>query len=128
MATVHQARSSVVSLLYAYGFGKDGIEELKENTWSERKIRNRQKEFAITLFDGTIQNLDFIDATITEHLTEKNLDEIGRVEKSILRVGVFEIKFQRTEKAIVINEALELVKEFGVEPAKGLINGVLDSI
>ncbi|HIC09792.1 MAG TPA: N utilization substance protein B, partial [Campylobacterales bacterium] len=49
MATIHQARRGVVSLLYAYDLGNDNLEELKNEYFEERKIRNRQREFAEAL-------------------------------------------------------------------------------
>jgi N utilization substance protein B len=128
LATVHQARSSVISLLYAFDFGNDDMETLKKEMWDEQKIRNRQREFANSLLSGIIENLDFIDKTILEHLRDRDLEDIGKVEKAVLRVGVYEIKFRDTDKAIVINEALELIRDFGIESATKLINGVLDSI
>jgi N utilization substance protein B len=128
VATVHTARGSVVSLLYAYDFSETNLEELKEDIWKHRKVRNRQKDFAEELFSGVIKNIEFVDSMIFDNLKGRNLDEIGKVEKAILRLGVFEIKFKKTDKPIVINEALELVRDFGIEPATKLINAVLDSI
>jgi N utilization substance protein B len=128
VATVHTARGSVVSLLYALEFGDNNIEELKEDIWEHRKVRNRQKEFAEELYSGVVENTEFLDSLINKNLNERTLEEIGRIEKAVLRIGVYEIKFKKTNKAIVINEALELVRDFGIEPATKLINGVLDSI
>jgi N utilization substance protein B len=128
VATIHQARNGVVSLLYAYDLGSDSIDELKHELFEERKIRNKQRVFADKLFDGVMQNLKYIDDLIAEHLTDRTLEEIGKIEKAVLRVGVYEIRFTATDKPIIINEGLELVKDFGLDEGTKLINAVLDSI
>ena len=128
MATIHQARNSVVSLLYAYDLGSDQIESLKEEYLDEKKIRHKQKIFADETFSGVLKNIEYVDKTILEHLKGRSLDELGKIEKAVLRVAVYEMKFTSTDKAILINEALELVKDFGIEEATKFINGVLDSL
>jgi len=128
MATIHQARNSVVALLYAYDLGSNDINSLKDEYLDEKKIRHKQKIFADQLFDGVIKNLEYVDKTLIEHLNGRTLDELGKIEKAVLRVAVYEMKFTSTDKAILINEALELVKDFGIEEAIKFINGVLDSL
>jgi len=128
MATIHQARNSVVSLIYAYDLGTDDIQVLKEEFFDEKKIRNKQKIFADSLFNGILKNLDYIDKSILENSKGRTFAELGKIEKAVLRVGVYEIKFTSTDKAIVINEALELMKDFGIEEAIKFINAVLDSL
>jgi N utilization substance protein B len=69
-----------------------------------------------------------LDEQIQEHLSEWDYDSIGKVEKSILRLGAFEILVQKTDKAIIINEAVELAKELADEKSPKFINGVLDAL
>jgi len=128
MATIHQARNSVVSILYAYDLGSDDIQSLKDEYFDEKKIRHKQKVFADSLFNGILKNLTYIDTSLLENLKGRTFDELGKIEKAVLRVGFYEIKFTSTDKAIVINEALELMKDFGIEEAIKFINGVLDSL
>lgn len=128
MATIHQARRGVVSLLYAYDLGDDNIEELKNEYFEERKIRNRQREFAETLLKGVLEKLEYIDETITKYLKDRTFEEIGDIEKAVLRVGVYEIKFTSTDKPIIINEAIEILKDFGIESGTKFVNGILDKV
>lgn len=62
------------------------------------KIRNQQKEFALKIFNGTVQNIERIDTEIKLHLTQGVLEDIGSVEKSILRLAVYEILFENLQK------------------------------
>ena len=128
MATRHQARKAVIGLLYAYDLGNENIAKFSDEILEEDKIRNKQREFSHTLFDGTIENLETLDEQIQEHLSEWDYDSIGKVEKAILRLGAFEILVQKTNKAIIINEAVELAKELADEKSPKFINGVLDAL
>jgi len=128
MATRHHARTAVVGLLYAYDLGNDKIADFADEILEEDKIRNKQREFSHTLFKGTIDNLDKLDEEIQKHLNEWDYDAIGKVEKAILRLGAYEILVAGTDKAIIINEAVELAKKLADEKAPKFINGVLDAL
>lgn len=127
MATRHQVRQAVVSLLYANEISSANSEFIDEFL-NEKKIRNNQKDFTLELFNGVIANLAAIDEVLNLCLKEWKIDQIGCVERSILRLGGYEMKFTQTDKAVIINEAIELAKEIGGESAPKLINGVLDSL
>ncbi len=128
MATRHQARTAVVGLLYAYDLGNENIGKFSDEILEEGKIRNKQKEFSDVLFQGTIENLEMLDAKIKEHLKDWDYDGIGKVEKAIMRLGAYEILVAKTDKAIIINEAVELAKELADEKSPQFINGVLDAL
>ncbi len=57
MATRTQARESVIGLLYAYDLGNEGIVKFVDEILEDKKIRNKQKDFALNLFNGTIEKL-----------------------------------------------------------------------
>lgn len=128
MATRTQARESVIGLLYAYDLGNEGIAKFVDEILEDKKIRNQQKEFALKLFNGTIENIECIDKEIITHLNQGTLEDIGSVEKSILRLAVYEILFEDLQKAIVINEAIELSKRLASDGAPKFVNGLLDKI
>jgi len=128
MATRHQARTAVVGLLYAYDLGNHNIATFSDEILEEGKIRNKQREFSNSLFSGTIENLEMIDIQIKEHLKDWDYDGIGKVEKAIMRLGAYEILVAKTDKAIIINEAVELAKSLADEKSPQFINGVLDAL
>ena len=128
MATRTQARESVIGLLYAYDLGNESIAKFSDVILEDKKIRNKQKDFALGLFNGTIENLTKVDVEISEHLKERDITDVGSVEKAILRLSIYEILFSGLDKAIVINEAIELSKRLAADNAPKFINGVLDSI
>ena len=128
MATRTQARESVIGLLYAYDLGNEAIAKFSDEILEDKKIRNKQKDFALGLFNGTIENLEKVDIEISTHLNERNISDVGSVEKAILRLSIYEILFGDLDKAIIINEAIELSKRLAADNAPKFINGVLDSI
>ncbi len=128
MATRTQARESVIGLLYAYDLGNEGIVRFVDEILEDKKIRNQQKEFALKIFNGTVEKLEAIDKEIISHLNQRTLEDLGSVEKSILRLAVYEILFEDLPKAIIINEAIELSKRLASDGAPKFVNGLLDKI
>jgi len=128
MATRHQARTAVVGLLYAYDLGNDNIASFSDEILESDKIRNKQREFSKTLFNGTIDNLATIDEEIQKHLKGWDYKSIGKVEKSIMRLAGYEILIEGTDKRIIINEAIELAKALADDKSPRFINAVLDAI
>lgn len=128
MATRTQARESVIGLLYAYDLGNEGIVKFVDEILEDKKIRNKQKDFALNLFNGTVENLEKIDEELVSHLKQGDITDIGSVEKSILRLAIFEIFVEGLEKGIVINEAIELSKKLASDGAPKFINGLLDKV
>ncbi len=128
MATRHQSRSVVVGLLYAHDIGNPEVERFADDLFEEKKIRNRQKEFATGLYSGVLEHLEEIDTHIKEHLKDWDFERLDHVDKSILRLGVFELLHTGLDRAVVINEAVELAKELGSDQSPKFVNGVLDAI
>jgi len=128
VATRTQARESVIGLLYAYDLGNEGIVKFVDDILEDKKIRNKQKEFALSLFNGVVDNIEKIDTEIVSHLNQGVLADIGSVEKSILRLAVYEIQYAELEKAIIINEAIELAKKLASDGAPKFMNGLLDKV
>ena len=128
MATRQQARMAVVSLLYAYDLGNGNRSEHAHEILEEKKIRNKQKDFALGLYEGVMEHIDAIDKAIVEHLKEWDFERLGAIERATLRLATYEILFSELDSAVVINEAVEITKAFGTEQSPKFINGVLDAI
>lgn len=128
MATRHQARMAVVSLLYAYDLGNQSILDFSDEIFEEKKIRNKQRDFALDLFKGVVEHLAPVDEAIEKHLKDWDFDRLGSIERATLRLGAYEIMFGELDSAVIINEAIEVTKAFGSEQSPKFINGVLDAI
>jgi len=128
MATRQQARMAVVSLLYAYDLGNGNTSEHSGEILEEKKIRNKQKDFALTLYEGVMENLETVDKAIVTHLKDWDFERLGTIERATLRLAAYEILFSELDSAVIINEAVEITKAFGTEQSPKFINGVLDAI
>lgn len=127
MATRHQVRQSVISLLYAFELNSQNnvfVDEILD----EKKIRNEQKNFTLNLYHGILDDLNNIDETLNSFLNDNQITALGHVERAILRLGAYELLFTDTPSAIVINEAIELAKELANDNSPKFINGVLDAL
>lgn len=128
MATRQQARMAVVSLLYAFDLGNGNIAEHTDEILEEKKIRNKQKDFALTLYEGVMANIKAVDKAIIANLKDWDFERLGAIERATLRLAAYEILFGDLDSAVVINEAVEITKAFGTEQSPKFINGVLDAI
>lgn len=76
-----------------------------------------------------VEKIEDIDAAIQKHAPLWKIDEMAKIDVAILRLAVWELMFEKeTPKKTVIDEAVELAKEFGNEKAPAFINGVLGRI
>jgi len=128
MATRHQSRGAVIGLLYAHDIGNPEVQQFSEDLLEEKKIRNRQREFALGLYNGVLEHLDAIDSEIKAHLKDWDFNRLDHVDKSILRLGTYELLYTDLDRAVIINEAVELAKELGSDQSPKFVNGVLDAI
>ena len=88
------------------------------------ELRIKASEFT----QGAVDNIEKIDSALAEHLENFTAEQIGRVERSLLRLAAYEIIVLKMPKGIVINESLELTRKYTTEDAVPLINGVLDKL
>jgi len=128
MATITHAREAVVQTLYALEQGNDKAIEQFDELLKERKIKNKKAEFAKNLLQGVLQHQEEIDKIIKDHLIDWTFDRLDKIDKQILRVGVYELKYTDTPFQIVIDEAVKLAKNFSEDKAKSFINGILDRV
>lgn len=121
--------------LYSYDVGGVPLNDLLTLNWAnstktDADMNTESADFARLIIAGTIEHIDEIDNRIKTHLTAKwDLSRINKVSLAVLRISVFSLLFQPEVSAgIVIDEAIDIVKEYGSDDAFKFINAVLDSI
>lgn len=98
---------------------------VNDNVHMKGNVNNYTKK----LIEGVNQYIDDIDDIISMHLEKWTLDRIALVEKTILRIATYELKFtDDIPVAVAINEAVELGHKYGDEKSGKFINGVLSKI
>ena len=128
MATITHAREAVIQTLYAQEMGNDKATQQFEDILKDKKVKGAKAEFARKLLTGILQNIDKIDTIIKEHLIDWDFDRLDKVDKQILRVGIYELLYTDTPYQIVIDEAVKIAKNFSEDKAKSFINGILDRV
>lgn len=105
------------------------IEKLQEMA-SDKQIKNNGKvyEFAYDILANLLPHLTEIDEKIDQYSINWKINYIVPLDKSILRLGVYELLFTETAPAIIINEAIEIAKKFSSESSGKFINGILNAV
>lgn len=79
---------------------------------------------------GTLEHIDEVDALIKSHLSAKwSMDRINKVALSVIRMSVYSLLYQKdTHSSVIIDEAVEIVKDYGADDSHKFTNAVLDKI
>lgn len=123
-------RMSTVQFLYQWESNKpevlaDDICQFFENQEEDRAYYAFAEELAL----GAIENIEEVDAQITEHASNWTFDRIAKVDLAILRLAIYELLHRTDIPPIVsINEAIDLSKVFSNPDSKRFINGILDKM
>lgn len=134
MSNRHLARGLAMQSLYEWDFRnsegeKENIEPIIKYNRDEFAPGLDDKGFVEELVKGVKDNQKDIDATITKYAPEWPLEQITIVDRNVLRIGVYELKYSENIPAkVAINEAIELAKNFGGESSGKFVNGVLGAI
>ena len=87
-----------------------------------------QDQFMETLARGTVAHAKQIDETISGKSERWRIERMPVVDRNLLRMGVYEMLELHTPAAVVIDEALELARQFSGEESVSFVNGVLDAV
>lgn len=104
----HQLRRQIVKSLFAEGFTHQS--RLAENVTDILKVK------------------DSLDDKIQKAAPAWPIDKLNRIDLAILRLAVYELTTSGTPPKVIIDEAVELAKEFGSESSSSFVNGVLGTI
>ena len=105
----HKKRQDIVQLLFSYSF-------------LNQRINNEKAKLIIEKFDE-------IDTAIRDITPEFPIDKINKVDLAILRLAVYELQFEKeAPPKVIVDEAIELAKEFGGDASPGFVNGALGKL
>lgn len=108
----HQRRIKIMQDLFACTFNEENLQACLE-------------EKSGTVVGDILENLDQLDEQISQVAPERPLSEINQIDLAILRQILHESQTKKTPKKVLINEAIELAKEFGSDSSSRFVNGVL---
>ncbi|MCR4610510.1 MAG: transcription antitermination factor NusB [Lachnospiraceae bacterium] len=96
--------------------------------FEEIEISDKDATLIVNKCKDIFDNIDKIDELISTNLDKWTINRIGKVELALLRVAVYEYKYDGLDAAIVINEAVDIAKMYGGDKSGSFINGVLAKI
>lgn len=110
----HRKRQEALKSIFAWDFQKKAIES--------PKVQNELAQIVISY-------VPIIDKLIEESAPAWPIDQISKVDLAILRLGIYELTIEKSQPIkVIIDEAVELAKEFGHDSSKSFINGVLGKL
>ena len=122
-------REQVFKLLFRVEFNLK--EEMEEQCrlfleHEDIEIEETDAEYIVGKYTAIHEKLEEIDSMVNEKAKGWSTDRMGKVDLTIIRLAVYEMKFDDTiPEGVAINEAVELAKKFGQDEPAGFINGVL---
>ncbi len=124
-------REQAFKLLYSLEIQKDINQEeqidlyLESNNIKDHEAVSYIKDAII----GIEENKKDIDAKIIQNLKSNwKLERVSKIDLTILRLAIYEIKYKELPFKVAINEAVELAKKYGEDTSKNFVNGILASI
>lgn len=128
----HEQREQVFKLLFRVEFNppEDMQEQVRLFTEDNEEVPlQKDAEYIQARFAGILEKLPEIDKLLNEHADGWNIQRMGKVELTVLRLAIYEIMFdQDIPDSVAINEAVEIAKTYGQSASGGFVNAVLAKI
>lgn len=124
-------RENAFKLIYSLEIQKnENLEEQMDLFFESNDIKNVEaKKYIKTVVLGINENEEQILENIEKNLKEDwKLNRISKMDLSILKLAIYEIKFSDVPYKVAINEAVELAKKYGEDKSKNFVNGILASV
>jgi N utilization substance protein B len=124
-----KARECAFQMLYQWEISGGPVDKVVESFWRVRSTTPHIRAMADRLATGAAARAEEIGAAIGEAASNWRLDRIAPVDRTILRLGTYELLGEPdTPPAVVLDEAVEMAKRFGEADSPAFVNGVLDAI
>ncbi len=129
----HLGRIVALQTLYEYEFRKESADDSVDSDEILKRNLERYEaaiddtKFVETLVNGVLKEQKAIDEKIQPIAPDWPIEQIARIDRNILRIGVYELLHQAkvVPPKVAINEAVELAKAFGSDNSSKFVNGVL---
>lgn len=127
----HGQRSLAFQTLYGHAITRAETEEQLAELYShaascQGKV-DAPRDFGWELAHGAWKQENTLNAAIGRLALNRPLEDVGRLEQVLLRLGLYEIIYQYTPPKVVMSECMILAEEFGAGPGGKFVNGVLDA-
>ncbi|AFH93246.1 TPA: transcription antitermination factor NusB [Providencia stuartii] len=125
-AARRRARECAVQAIYSWQLSGNNVSDVEYEFIAEQDMSDVDVIYFRELLSGVANNAAKLDQLMAPFLS-RQLEELGQVEKAILRVAMYELSYREdVPYKVAINEGIELAKVFGAEDSHKFVNGVLD--
>jgi transcription antitermination protein NusB len=135
MAARHRSRRRALQVLFEWDMRGGGIDSAIAHFYDtlyseegETETRPKQDKFMEELARGTVENAADIDKQIESKAAHWRLERMPVVDRNVLRLALYELSQHTVPPPVVIDEALELARQFSNDEAVPFINGILDAV
>lgn len=129
MGSRRKARESTLQRLYQRDLAQDSSVDAPDLYWSESEMDEETRRFADRLYTGVCEHWEVLGELVETHSAHWRTSRMAAVDKNILRMAVYELKFcPDIPVKVTINEAVEIAKRFGTAESGAFVNGILDHI
>ncbi|WP_455198228.1 transcription antitermination factor NusB [Kaarinaea lacus] len=124
----HKARRLATQALYTWQMGGQDISDIDEQYRLEHDMSKVDQEYFHDLIHQVPAHVEELENHFLPML-DRGLDQLDPIERSILRLGVYELAYRPdVPYKVVINEGVELAKTFGAEDGHKYVNSILDGL
>jgi transcription antitermination factor NusB len=124
-----KARELAIQILFYMEFAEGTAGKLFDVICDNFNPSKSIRAFSRKLVCGVYDNIEYLDKVIRQSSKNWRLERMSVVDRSILRLGAYEILFMdETPPKVSIDEAIELGKKYGAEDSGAFVNGILDNI
>ena len=127
MSLRHKSREFALQMLFEWDVTHEEPARVEKLFWKSARASESTREFAHQLFEGTVAQAASIDQLVEKLAKNWKLERLAGVDRSILRLAIYEIRFGPAPPKVVIDEALELAKKFSSAESPAFLNGILDA-
>jgi transcription antitermination protein NusB len=127
MTLRRKSREFAIQMLFEWDMTQRKPKEVEKNFWRQAKASEPTRKFANELFEGAVTQAKASDTLIEELAANWKAERIASVDRSILRLAIYEFRFGTAPVKVVIDEALELGKKFSSADSPTFLNGILDA-
>jgi len=129
----HRSRQRALQVLFSWDQRRQPVSEAIDAFYATLASEDPAEEpppdeFMEALVRGACEDAEEIDRRIAEKSEHWRLERMAAVDRNILRLALYELTHTDTPPAVVIDEALELARQFSGDESVAFINGVLDAV
>ena len=122
------ARKRAVQALYMWEISNNDLSDIHDEFLLEHDMNKVDMKYFKELLHKVPAHVDVIDEEINK-LLDRPMKEVDPVERSVMRIGVYEMKYRPDiPYRVIINESVELAKTFGAEDGFKYVNSILDGV